>query len=280
MLPVNEFDYTMMSTFLRCRRRYYYRMVRHLTGKTEALAPLFGKWIHKALDIWFKEHDIDKAIQVFKNNYVGNDLDNKRTIPMGEKILKLYAEKYEHEGFKVLATEKQFSLPLPVAPQTNLIGRIDKIIEWDGAVLVLDHKTTSRLGYEFFYKIKPNMQFDGYIWAARQLGYPICNGILLDAILVAKGLLVPAQMAKLTPLARDVSYRTEEDLQAYLNNVKCIISDMQKCYTEDVWCQNTESCCDFVECPYRRICKEDESVRERIIEMDFKVDKWNPLDVE
>jgi len=255
-------------------------MVRHLTGKTEALAPLFGKWIHKALDIWFKEHDIDKAIQVFKNNYVGNDLDNKRTIPMGEKILKLYAEKYEHEGFKVLATEKQFSLPLPVAPQTNLIGRIDKIIEWDGAVLVLDHKTTSRLGYEFFYKIKPNMQFDGYIWAARQLGYPICNGILLDAILVAKGLLVPAQMAKLTPLARDVSYRTEEDLQAYLNNIKCIINDIQKCYKEDVWCQNTESCCDFVECPYRRICKEDESVRERIIEMDFKVEKWNPLEVE
>jgi len=153
-------------------------------------------------------------------------------------------------------------------------------VDWDGAIYVMDHKTTSRLGYEFFYKIKPNMQFDGYIWAARQLGYPTCGGILLDALLVAKGLVVPAQLAKLQPLARDVSTRTTEDLDEYIKKICLIVEDIRKCYEADVWYENTESCCDFIECPYRKICKEDRSIQEKIAEMDYKVEVWDPREKE
>lgn len=271
-----KFDYTALSSFLRCRRRYYLRHVRNIVGKGAQLAPEFGRWIHKALDIWHKEHDIDKAIQIFKNGYVGDDSDEKRTIPVGEKLLRLYADKYAHEGFRVLKSELQFDIPLPSGE--SLIGRIDKIIDWDGAIYVMDHKTTSRLGYEFFYKIKPNMQFDGYIWAARKLGYPTCNGILLDALLVAKGLLVPSQLSRLTPLARDLSTRSDTELGEYIVNTLNVISDIKKCYTEENWYRNTEACCDFIECPYRRICKEERDVQERIIESDYKVEPWTPLE--
>lgn len=271
----SDFDYTALSTFLRCRKRYYWRMVRDLVGRAPQTAPEFGKAIHKALDSWHKNHNPEQAILEFKTNFIENPQDEKRTIRVGEKLLQLYFDKYAHEGFKVLATELPFAVPVN-AGGFNLIGRIDKIVDWDGACYVMDHKTTSRLGYEFFYKIKPNMQFDGYIWAARQLGYPTCSGIVLDALLVAKGLIVPAQLAKLQPLARDVSTRTNEDLDKYIHKICLIVNDIRKCYETDVWYENTESCCDFISCPYRTICKEDPSIHEKIAEMDYKVEVWSP----
>ena len=270
-----EFDYTALSTFLRCRKRYYWRMVRDLVGKTPQTAPEFGKAIHKALDNWFHFRNPDQALLEFTTNFVENPNDEKRTIRVGIKLLQLYFEKYAQEGFKVLATELPFSLPVAEGG-FNLIGRIDKIVDWDGAVYVMDHKTTSRLGYEFFYKIKPNMQFDGYIWAARQLGYPKCSGILLDALLVAKGLCVPAQLAKLQPLARDISARTDKELADYITKICLIVDDIRNCYKTGVWYENTEGCCDFIECPYRKICKEDASIHDRIAEMDYRVEVWSP----
>jgi hypothetical protein len=276
MQAPKKFDYTAMGSFLRCRRRYYFRHVRDLVGLGRMTAVEFGKSIHAALDVWHTERDIDKAIQIFKNSFVPDPEDDKRTVPVAEKLLKLYAEKYAHESFKILQTEKQFEMPLP--NDTTLIGRIDKIIDWDGAIYVLDHKTTSRLGYEFFYKIKPNMQFDGYILAARYLGYPTCSGIVLDALLVAKGLITPAQLAKLTPLARDISTRSENELDTYMKNTLSIISDIQKCYLTEDWYRNTEACCDFIQCPYRNICKEEESVQEQIIASDYRIEPWTPLE--
>ncbi len=270
-----SFDYTSLSTFLVCRRKYYWRIVRGIVGKEPPLAAEFGRCIHLALDIWHKERNLDKAIEAFCTEFKESPDDEKRTIAVGKKLLSLYAEKYAHESFKILATEQEFDVPLPLPP-FHLIGRIDKIIDWDEAVLVLDHKTTSRLGGEFFYKIRPNMQFDGYIFAARQIGFPTCSGIVLDALLVAKGLTIPSQLSRLTPLARSVDFRSEQDISRYIKNVLSIIRDLEQCYTLDEWYENTESCCDFIECPYRRICKEDQDLHERIIDMDFKIEPWTP----
>lgn len=275
----DAFDYTALSTFLRCRKRYYWRFVRDLVGKAPQTAPEFGRCIHKALDIWFTTHDQAKTISTFNTLFVENPADEKRTIRVGEKLLSLYMDKYDHEGFKVIKSEIPFAAPVRAGGFT-LIGRIDKIIDWDGAVYVMDHKTTSRLGYEFFYKIKPNMQFDGYIWAARQLGFPTCSGILLDALLVAKGLITPVQLAKLQPLARDISMRTDEELDRYIQNICLIVDDIRKCYETDIWYDNTESCCDFIECPYRKLCKEDIAIQEKIAAMDYRIEHWDPLEVD
>jgi len=271
-----KFDYTMMSTFLRCPKRYYFRMVRHLVGLKPPTAAEFGRCIHAALDTWFATHDKKLAKAVFEKIWPETMADNKRNLAVGLKLLDLYAEKYDHEGFKVLATEQTFDLPL--FDDINLVGRIDKIIDWGGAIYVLDHKTTSRLGYEYFYKIKPNIQFDGYIYAAKKLGYDKCDGVVLDALLVAKGLLTLSQLAKLTPLARDISERTEKDLKKYLRNVRRIIDNIERGYSTGVWIENTEGCCDFGECPYRRLCKEDEDLHERIMTSEYRVEPWDPLE--
>ena len=274
MMP-KEIDYTMLSTFLTCRKKYELRMIRHLVLNVPPTAAEFGRCIHLALDEWHQSKDVKKATEVFNAAYTENPEDDKRTKAVAAKMLQLYHNQYVSDSIKVLATEVAFSLPLPET-EINLIGRIDKIIEWDGAVYIMDHKTTSSLGASFFNKIKPNMQFDGYVWAAQQLGYPLCSGVVMDALLVAKGLLVPAYLAKLTPNQRDISERTPLDVTRYLRNVSSIIGDLKSCYAREEWYENTESCCDFVECPYRSICKEDPGIHEAIIKSEYKVEVWDP----
>ena len=270
-----EFDYTMMSTFQTCQRKYYFRMVRNLVGKKTQTAPEFGKCIHSALDVWFSTRDINTTVRVFKESFVENPDDTKRTLVMGEWILRNYAEKYAAEPFKVIATEQTFELDLPNGNKHT--GRIDKIIDWDGAIYVMDHKTTSQLGPQFFNKFKPNLQMSGYVWAARRLGFTNCSGILVDGILVASGLLEASRRARLTPLARDISTRSEEELKEWEHTVLEIHDDIGECEGSGVWTPNFDACCDYGECPYRRICVEDGEVREKVIGMDFIKEEWNPL---
>ena len=228
----NEFDFTMLSTFLACQKKYYYRIVRGLTGRRPPTAAEFGRVIHMCLDSWWKDKDDDHAIQVLLNNWTDVESDDKRTTVVGKKLLELYFDKYRSQSFKLLASELKFTIPI-FEGKYNLIGRIDKIIDWDGPLYVVDHKTTSRLGYEFFYTIKPNAQFTGYCYAAKMLDYDV-QGVMLDALLVAKGLTTPAQLARLNPLARDTSERTAEDFKRYFDTLQFVIADVERCHETGV----------------------------------------------
>jgi len=275
--PRSEFDYTMMSSFLTCRRKYRFRHVEGLVSKYEAMAPAFGSAIHKALDTWYAGKGIDAAITVFKTEFKEDlEIDGKRTWAMGEWILKNYEDKYQDQPFKVIRTEHEFCLELP--NKNKLIGRIDKIIDWEGALWVMDHKTTSQLGASFFKKHTPNMQFDGYIWAAKQEGYNV-QGVLVDAILVAKGLLESSSRAKLTPLARDFATRSQESIDSYLDHVSKIQGDIKLCEELDDWYPNYDSCTQYGECEYRRICIESPTVWSNIKSMDYEISHWDPREL-
>lgn len=271
------FDFTALSTFSACKYKYYLRHVLGLVPNQPPIAADFGRVIHLCLDEMYKSWDLAKCISILKANWKDYPEDQKRTIAVGEKILKLYHEKYKDPPFKVLASEIEFTVPIPDTPY-KLIGRIDKIIDWHETIEVMDHKTTSQLGATYFYKIKPNAQFTGYVWAARLFGYP-ASGVLLDVLLVAKGLLVPAQLARLTPLGRDESMVTQDDIEDYRMALFDTLYDINACYTSGKWPKTgmfSESCTDYSECPYRKICKEDANIREAIIISDYKVEPWDP----
>ena len=273
----SEFDYTSLSTFLTCRRKYEYRIQRGLVGMAPPTAAEFGRCIHSALDVWYLNRDLEEALKHFVEVFKADPTDDKRTPVMGCWILKNYHEKYQDQPFKVLATEQEFTIELPW--HKKLIGRIDKIIEWDGVVWCMDHKTTYQLGDGFMKMHTPNMQFTGYVYAANKMGYK-CQGVLVDAILVAKGLLEANSRAKLTPLRRDFAYRSSGDLEEYLRAIYDIQQDIELCETNKWWYPNQDSCTDYGECPYRKICKESAEFRERIIENDYRVEHWDPRDGE
>lgn len=275
------YDYTSMSTFMTCQRKYDFRMNRGLVGHLPPQAADFGKCIHLALDSWYQDKDVDHAIAIFKDNYVESDEDDKRTHKMGVWILSNYHNKYYDQPFKVLSVEQEFNIPLPNGNQ--LIGRIDKVIEWDGVIWGVDHKTTSALGPSYMRFHTPNLQFSGYTWALQQLGYKNCAGILVDAILVAKGLIEGKSKSNLTPLARDFAYRSKEDIVEYLQTIMAIqhhigmYDDLHQQGKNMAYVPNWDACVDYGECPYRKICKEPVEMRERIIASEYRVEHWNPI---
>lgn len=275
-----EFDYTAMSDFLSCRRLYYFRYNRGYRLRKEYTAPAFGAAIGKALDSWYTNKDVEKAIKEFKTNYVEDlTIDDKRTYAMAEWILHNYDQQYRDQPWELVHTEMEFKLPLPNG--NFLVGRIDKVIKWLGDTPTLwgiDHKTTSQLGGQFFNFAEPNLQFPGYTWALIQKGINT-RGFIVDAILVAKGLLPgPKKNANLTPLARYDIYHKAEHLEEWLNSVLLIQEDIRRCEEMNTWCPNFCNCVTkFGDCQYRRVCKEDKDIRERILAQDYEINFWNPL---
>jgi len=280
-----HFDYTMMSAYQRCQRKFYYRHQRGLVGKKARMyAPEFGRAIHLALDRLYVDWDVVQAVAHFKANYEENlEEDPKRTHKMGEWIIKNYAKTYQDQPHKIVHAEMSFDLPL--GNGNSLIGRIDKVVEWGGTLWIMDHKTTSQMGANFYKEFDPSLQMTGYVWAARELGFDV-RGVLIDAILVAKGLLESSSRSRLNPLARFDFYKNDAALKEWKDTVLQIQTDIG--WTEEDaringparWTPNFDSCTYYGECPYRRVCSEEEQVRERLISMDYDVDFWDPREKE
>jgi hypothetical protein len=192
---------------------------------------------------------------------------------MGEWIIRNYASTYANQPWKLVKSEFPFEVDLPNG--NKLIGRIDKIIEWDGLLWVVDHKTTSQLGASYFKMAEPNAQFMGYTYAARKVGFPVV-GTVIDALLVAKGLLEAKSRAKLTPLARYDAHYSDELMDEWMKWACVTQERIALDEKADYWIPNYESCTYYGDCSYRCLCKEIPQVRDRIIGMDFKKEEWHP----
>lgn len=264
----NEFDYSMLSCYQLCQRKFYWRHLKYLTSPDFQAAPEFGRCIHTALDAWYRTGSKEEALKAF--TWDDKNSDNKRTRAVGERLIKFYVDKYRHQNLTVLATEKPFKLP--IKDNTYYCGRVDKIVNWDGVIAVLDHKTTSQLNANFFTSLEPSMQFDGYIWASRQMGHPYCNTIILDALLVAK---------TKAECARDFKTKDSTVLENTMLKVCALIAEIQhKCESDiiDVWQTNCGACRQWnTRCPYHKLCTEtDQRVIDNILP-EYKVERWSPL---
>ena len=270
------FDNTMMSAYHECHRKYNYRHNRNKVRNIATLPLEFGKCIHSSLDhLYNNGWDIEGAVALFNKEYKENlELDDKRTLVMGEWILRNYASHYASQPWKLVKSEFPFEVSLPNG--NTFTGRIDKIVEWDGVLWVVDHKTTSQLGASYFKMAEPNAQFTGYTYAAKKLGFPVV-GTVVDALLVAKGLLKAESRNKLTPLARYDAHYSDEALIEWEQWAINTQLDIARDEVNGVWNPNFNSCVNWGECTYRSMCKEIPALRERILATDYRDEEWNPI---
>jgi len=275
---MKEIDYTRISTYLLCPRKYYWRMVRHLVPPIPNVAAEFGRCIHESLDVWYIEKDYKKAQEKFSSEWNEEMADGKRCEKTAHEMLKVYHDKYLDQPFEVLGVEESFSLLLP--NNISYTGRRDKRVKWQGAEWIIDHKTTSMLSATFLQTIKPNTQFDGYVWSARKEGYN-CVGVILDALLVAKGIANASWRNNHECVARNVSYRDEEDLKQFEDRVISVSTDIATlenlAESHEEWRQNTDACTKWNSlCPYRKLCLEKDPKVIHTIIGEYNVEPWEP----
>ena len=269
-------DFTTIDSFQKCRKYYYWRMVRHLDTKTVSPALEFGGAIHDALDVYYTLGLAD-ALTKFRETYHDREGDEVRTVANGVKVLEWYAKVYAHEPFKLLGKpEVGFVFPLG---DILCGGRMDLPVDWEGQLWVMEHKTTSRLDSNYFKQFALDKQITFYTLAAESFFGRQCSGCIVNAIEPWKELIRPTAKSK-TPeqhFCRDPIMRSSFLKERFKLNIQRIVRDILWCERENEFyeAEKKDVCYSYnYDCPYRVLCEYGEDPR--VIERDYVINKWEP----
>lgn len=271
-------DYTSISTFVQCRKKYYYRMVKHL-APIRVSAPLtFGKVMHDALATYYTD-GLEKAIALFRETYVNPEGEELRTVETGIRCLETYAEVYKKEPF-VLASTPEVGFVIPMG-DVLWGGRLDLPVIWDGDLYVFEHKTTTQLNTNYIKQFDLDGQITGYAVGAEEFFGKKCLGCIVNVIELWKPLIRPRATSKKpdehflrAPIARSQFMK-----DTFKRNVNLVVKEIKKCHETNEWCgaYSRDVCRSYnSDCPYKALCQFGED--ERIIKREFIVDEWAPYD--
>ncbi len=269
-------DYTTIDMFQRCRRYYYWRIIRQLDTKTVSPALEFGKSLHDALDVYYTE-GLEKALIKFRETYKDREGEEIRTNANGIKLLEHYSKVYSHEPFKIIGKpEVGFVVPLD---KVLWGGRMDLPIEWDGQLWVMEHKSTSRLDSNFFKQFTLDKQVTSYTIGAESYFNRECRGCIINAFEPWKELIRPTVKSKKPEdhFVRAPVLRSTLLKERFKLNIQRIIRDILWCEANNEYYEaELKTACFYYnyDCPYRTLCEFGED--DRVIEANYQVSKWEP----
>lgn len=307
-------DNTTLEKFQACSRASkFYCVDRRQLRDSPALA--FGGAIHEGLAVLYREgfgavtSAVELTMTTLREKYSPNS-DEWRTPQLACETILDYVDKYRNEHIKPVIfegapfVEKPFSLyvgeihvdaTLPYTyadlsdkkDSTELMyinkihilwtGRLDMAItENDDNVFVLDHKTTSIGGVQFFSDFILSQQMLGYSWALRRL-MPARNilGMVVNAIIQRK----PTKTGKALEFVRQTYFHQKWMQDEWVQDVMSEISRFVNCLTTGFFPKATKWCFEkYGRCPYHEACTLPPDMRETFINSDEYVNvTWSPL---
>ncbi len=197
---------------------------------------------------------------------------DKRSLQNGAKILSEYFRRYKDDGLTVVCdskgpiVERELRFPLLSTSEYDVeyFGTVDAVLEnkQTGQVCVVDHKTTSQLGAQFFNRLKPNHQYTGYILGARE-----CLGIETDLFMI-NGLGIYKTKQE---FARQFTDRTEEDFEELRYSVQSAVDRYLKAKESGVWEQSApDPCTNWGGCSFLKVCEVPGKIKENVIRANWK----------
>jgi len=226
----------------------------------------FGAAMHLGFKAFYTGGD---AVKAFKEAYQPVDIPEKerRTVEHGVLILQKYMEQYRTNPFEVI--ECNGSHLMKISNDVTYAARMDAVVRYliTSKLYVMEHKTTSRLSYNFFRDFELNVQIDGYIPACRDK-FGECEGSLIDAIStkqevmtdtdveawLAKGRNRLLKKQKTSSFRRDFATRTIEQQNNFGKEVLDIVRNMTFAIENSSYPKNTQACNHYGPCPYQALC--------------------------
>lgn len=282
-------DYSTISTFLRCPRRFMWQYIFHLRPSEANEAMTFGSAVHAAIATYRRyilRQDFDgikrgDAIQeAFK---VGSDIlkdggvsgnDPRYTLTSLAEVVSEYLERWSEDYYIPLEIEVPFVVDFG---DFVYCGSIDEIAEGTGFIrglMVKEIKTTGIVNDKWQERVKPNLQIDGYVAAVYAMTGTIPNAFV-DVIYTAK---------KRKPSQRYTTTRTIDDILSWEENIFNIHEDIKRCYERWFFPKNTEMCVPLIgySCSYRDLCMRHPSVKSTKLEdydpSGYIIEEWHPLE--
>jgi hypothetical protein len=303
-LPIIDrpLDNTAMSAYMTCPREYYFGMVLHRRGKGKSPALVFGSAWHKAMEMHYKSGgDYDLVKYAVATSWEGHgDQDDYRTqqrvILDYERYRKHYGEDpNKEESGKTVGTVGELLVELSTNAQgEDLVhpwaGKLDRIIEIDGLYYIEDHKTTSRLDKHFFRQFELSNQMMGYTYLAKALlpsltvvGVRInVSHVLTEKTAFHRQLVTfgPQQIKRWTEQTNIWMGKLSEDYELLADerakNPDIVIPDAAfPQHFGDNGCSRK-----FGMCGYWPICSSSPKLQPGVLEREYEIRPWNPLEAE
>ncbi len=312
-------DNSMLELLTTCPRALQYNRFERRIAAVSKPSLSFGSAVHLALEHRYKTYKnltpdavldsevSDLLTKFFEENPVGEDY---RNLNWAQKIVKKYNEKYDIEPFQLMVgpdgqplVELSFALPLfthyiyhpegadlcdPIAVPVIYTGRIDLPVLWDSQLFIIDHKTTSMIGQQFFDKMKMSAQQKGYCWAFEQLTGKKVHGYCINAIRVKEPPLSLGKEGGRTKqteatwwndsFQRERYFLQPGEMEEWKTNCIALIEEMFYHYQKGLLPMKTAWCSQFGRCQYYDVCSLPASDRNLMLESGmFTENLWNPL---
>jgi len=262
-LSKRMYDSSCISDYMGCPRLFYYAWIRRLKTKEDDPSMRFGSVWHDVMLEWYKTGSAEKAAKFFSQLPSGVTADHK-TKGWGEAIFKEYIERYPDEPGRTLHLEKVFRIAIG---DKLYGGRIDRIENWNDQIYVDDHKTSARLGAQFFDRFRPHVQIDGYCRACKEV-VGRCQGAIINGISTAKN---PKDRFQRFP-----SSRTEWELQNFDKVFSDWTDDIERDVKRNYFPMKTNYCTYWgKKCRFWEICVygDTQEYVEKAIAQNFVVDE-------
>ncbi len=180
MDEIRKFSVSRIEAFINCQQLYKLRYIDRLSPKKKKLSLSAGYLMSCGVEAFRTTGSSEaagKALMEAFNPEVDalektKDKDPLRSLQRLLEILFNYCDHYPDEPNVVIKPEIKFELPLdPSLPNVTIRGKLDAIERFDdGSPVVVEDKTTTRLGDTFFAGHKESLQVCTYLWAANTLG--------------------------------------------------------------------------------------------------------------
>ena len=155
-----------------------------------------------------------------------------------------------------------------------LSGHLDRVINFNDNLFVLDHKTTTTTLTDYY--------FAQYEPSNQMTLYSLAGHTVLDAPI--KGVCISGAQIMLTEpnrFVRRFTYRTPDQLDEWLMDLRFHLANAEHYATVEYWPMNDTACDKFGGCKFRGVCSKSPQVREMFLKTDFvkleEDQKWNPL---
>lgn len=299
----------MLTMWQQCPAKYALRKAGWTTRRRSG-ALGFGGALHEGLAVWYRTGNIGAAVAIINDKWPDNlPSDDYRTKEKCIQVMLEYARQYQHEPFKVIVAGDKPMIEIAFTLDTGMFldcigyegedgvweagcgshwipgsdtcsgcgrqlepieygGIMDGVVEFGPQVYVLEHKSTSQLGSTYFNQFKPNNQVTGYVWAAQQMSGKRVGGALINAIGVYK--------VGATKFERKPTSRSESEITEWLENVRIECNSIRRHEVHGEFPFRTTACTMYGLCEYHAVHVLPEgTARERRLELDYVIDKWD-----
>jgi hypothetical protein len=276
-----------------CPRKYKYFMLDGWRPKAQSVHIRFGLLYAKALEsyhVWVSRgetHTTAMTSVITEAMLASWPWEFEDHVKSRENLIRSiiwYLEKYENDICRTVILNDgtpavEIATRFQLDDNNLVVVHLDRIVEFAGAIYIQDQKTTGHtIGGYYFDGFSMDNQMSLYSEVGAVVYHAPVAGVMIDAAQVAIGF---------TRHERGFTYRTREQLDEWLANLRYYIGPFRQEAERAGWPQNDTACNKFRSddpfreasgCPLRGVCGKDPRVRDKFLESNFEKKPWNPLD--